>query len=276
MKSLLPAVALCLLASCKPSLSGADALVAPCYLQLKEASDPHYLGRVQAAVRDSLDMAVLHESTLWHECLAAWVSSYPAPDSAAEASKILIERVAKQSPLVRKPLVRELCLIFKGRGNIQTAATVAAYPHGIDGGKDREISYRLLTSTLLPGRKAPVIEGLLRGDDTEQSATLLLFYESRCRTCQQIIRELEENYPVLREKGVRVVSLSIDTDEKTFAEYCEHFPWPDKLCDYRGEYGPNMERFGVATTPTLFLIDEKGIVTDQYDTPEEVWKVLLH
>ncbi|MDR2816350.1 MAG: peroxiredoxin family protein [Proteiniphilum sp.] len=265
-----------LMASCsgKPALSQADAYILPYYIGLKEAKNSLLISETQTFIRDSLDMAILYESSLWSECLSGWLSSYPAAESKAKASEALINRAASQSPAVLKSLVRELCLILKNSGDTQTATAIAAYPYGIDANERPDIAARLLTSTLLPGTKAPAI-GRPAQSGEKHTATILLFYDSRCRSCQGIIDEITGKYPALRELGVRVISFSTDTDEQIFTEYSSRFPWPDKLCDYRGFYGPDIENYGVAATPTLFLIDREGIVTGQYDAPDDIWNVIF-
>lgn len=173
-----------------------------------------------------------------------------------------------------KPLIRELCQTLKNKGELQAAAIVAAYPYGIDGQQHKEIAMRLLTATLLPGTKAPAIAGVTT-NDSKHNSTILLFHESACRTCGRMIRDLEKHYGELQNTGVRVITVSTDTDKKAFAEYSEGLPWPDKLCDYRGFYSPTMESYGVAATPTLFLLDKNGVVAGQYGTLEEVWNILF-
>lgn len=274
---LITGIAFLTLVSCSGGsrLSEADAYVTPSYKQLKGPKNDTQLSKAQAFVRDSLDVSILYASTLWNEYLTAWLLSYPDADCATWASKVLIERTALQSPDILKPLSRELCLILTNSGEIQAATIVAALPYGIDAKENKEIALRLLTATLLPGAQAPPIAGLPVGKG-KYTATILFFYESRCRSCLSIAGKLKERYPALKERGVRVVSISTDSDETLFREYSEHLPWSDKLCDYRGFHSPTMERFGVAATPTLFLLDKEEVVSGQYDTPEEMWGILLN
>lgn len=269
-RPLLEALACLLFASCgcAPPLSEADAQVQAYYIALRATSDLPGMTSARATVRDSADIALLHESALWEDCLSAWTMSYPDSDARIEASQALADRVAQQWPELLKPLVHTLCKSLKNGGDTRAATAVAAYPFGIDAAQNGEIAHRLLTATLLPGTKAPALEGLPPSKDAP-AATLLFFYESKCRSCQGMVWQLTAKYPALREKGVRVVSLSTDTNEREFAGYSDSFPWPDKLCDLRGFHSPNMTRYGVASTPTLYLIDGLGTVKDWYGAVEE-------
>ena len=62
------------------------------------------------------------------------------------------------------------------------------------------------------GSRAPALSfgGLLRQN------TILVFYEPGCGNREIEIKNLEENYPLLKEKGYDVVSISIDMDETFF------------------------------------------------------------
>jgi hypothetical protein len=51
------------------------------------------------------------------------------------------------------------------------------------------------------------------------------------------------------------------------------FPWKDKICDGQGMNGINFKNYSVMGTPTMFLIDSKGIIIEKIATIEEllVW-----
>ncbi len=204
----------------------------------------------------------------------ARVLAQPSPESAAAEARRVIDSVATAAPENLRGLIFGICKALRDRGDVQTAASVAAYPYGVDAAQNGEIALRLLTSTLLPGSQAPAIEGLAPAAG-QPAWTILLFHESACRTCQGLVWEIRERYRELLTLGVRVVTVSTDTNEKAWTEYAAMLPWPDKLCDYRGFYNPNMVAWGVAATPTLFLIDGKGKVVDQYGTTDEIWKVIF-
>lgn len=90
--------------------------------------------------------------------------------------------------------------------------------------------------------------------------TLLIFYESGCGPCENLLQQLPGNYENLKKKGVRIIAISADTDEKTFKDKAKDFPWKDTFCDYEGKNGINFQNYGVVGTPTIFLIDKSGKV----------------
>ena len=72
------------------------------------------------------------------------------------------------------------------------------------------------------------------------------------------------NYKVLQSLGYEVVSVTSDMDKETSEKSRARFPWSNKFCDYKGTIGVNFTTFGVIGTPTIFVIDEKGIITGRF------------
>jgi len=91
--------------------------------------------------------------------------------------------------------------------------------------------------------------------------TLLVFYESGCGPCENLLQQLPGNYELLKSKGTRIISIAADTDEKTFVGTAEKLPWKDDAyCDFDGKKGVNFRNYGVTGTPTLILLEESGKV----------------
>lgn len=226
----------------------------------------------KAWAADSLDFDLLAASGLWGDYLNEWVALYRKSTGGefdtkvTAAAKKLLLRAAAQSPDKVKPLVRTLCGQLAASKNLAPAAAIAAYPSGFDlpGNTYSEIAERLLGAVMLPGRPAPAIEGAGAMPSPPPSATILLFYETGCRTCGPIIEQMSEAYDVLLSRNVRIITVSSDTDRAKFETYAAQMPWPDKLCDRQGFSGVNFKSYRVAATPTLWVINDKGVVVDQY------------
>jgi thiol-disulfide isomerase/thioredoxin len=114
------------------------------------------------------------------------------------------------------------------------------------------------------GNKAIPIHGI-----KNLSNTLLIFYESDCGSCEKQLNELVTYYPALKEKKMQIVSIAADRDEQIFERRATTFPWPDKLCDYKGFSGENFINYRIIGTPTIFIIDKKGYITGRYAQLQE-------
>jgi hypothetical protein len=83
--------------------------------------------------------------------------------------------------------------------------------------------------------------------------------------------QLRANYPLLQERGLRVISIAADPDDETYRKNADLFPWTDKYCDFKGFPGENFVHYQVFGTPTIFVIDKEGIITGRYAQLTEVF-----
>lgn len=93
-----------------------------------------------------------------------------------------------------------------------------------------------------------------------KQATIIIFYETDCGYCNTEIKGLMAEYAQYQKKGIRIVTISADVDRAVFEKNSKDFPWADKLCDLKGMGGENFQNFGVMGTPTMYLVDKKGII----------------
>lgn len=99
------------------------------------------------------------------------------------------------------------------------------------------------------------------------NGAVVLFYDSDCSNCELVKAQLINDYKTLKDKGIRVISISSDQDPDKNNRTLSQFPWPDKLSDFLGKNdGENYAKWGVLGTPTLFVINRKGIITGRYAT----------
>lgn len=92
----------------------------------------------------------------------------------------------------------------------------------------------------------------------EYKQTLLLFYESGCGHCENLLKEIPSRYNELAERGIQVISISADKDEEIFKAKAKDFLWKYAYCDYDGIQGINFRNYGITGTPTLILVDRSG------------------
>jgi peroxiredoxin len=114
------------------------------------------------------------------------------------------------------------------------------------------------------GDKAPALNGEI------PTNALLLFYETGCAHCQRQLSEITQLYPKLTAKGIRVISISVDESEEVYEYHSKDFPWQDKLCDFKGYKGENVRNYGIVGTPTIYLIDENGVISDRQPWIEDI------
>lgn len=112
---------------------------------------------------------------------------------------------------------------------------------------------------------------LAQGDYTN---TLLIFYQSGCGPCQDLMQQLPGKYTTLEKKGIRIISISADSGEQVFKSSSSDYPWKDKYCDFAGLDGVNFKNYGVKGTPTLILLDKQGKIVKTMATLEELMNSL--
>lgn len=100
--------------------------------------------------------------------------------------------------------------------------------------------------------------------------SLLVFYKSGCGPCEDILRGLQGNYQNLFGKGIKIITIAADTEELVYKNTAAQFPWKDKYCNFDGTSGSNFKNYGVIGTPTLFILDSKGIIIERIATIEQL------
>jgi peroxiredoxin len=111
---------------------------------------------------------------------------------------------------------------------------------------------------------------VLKTDALKSKYTLLVFYQSDCGHCETAIAGLKSNYTDLVAKGFKIISFAGDLDQEVFATTAASFPWAAKYRDVEGMNGVNFKNYAVIGTPTMFLLDDKGIIVQKPATVEEL------
>jgi thiol-disulfide isomerase/thioredoxin len=111
---------------------------------------------------------------------------------------------------------------------------------------------------------------VLKTSDLKSKYNLLLFYQSDCGHCKTVIEGLKENYQDLVQKGVKIISIAGDTNQETFKTTAAEFPWANACCDVNGMNGINFKNYAVLGTPTIYVLDSKGIILSKTATISEV------
>ena len=120
----------------------------------------------------------------------------------------------------------------------------------------------------LEGNKAK--NTVLKTDQLNSKYSLLVFYQSGCGHCETAIAGLKSNYQNLVSKGIKIITLAADIEQDTYKTTADSFPWKDKFCDFKGTSGINFKNYAVMGTPTMFLLDSKGIIIEKIATVEQL------
>lgn len=87
--------------------------------------------------------------------------------------------------------------------------------------------------------------------------TVLVFWSTECSHCTQMNLALKDIYPQMKEKGVDIVSVSLDGNLKALKAYLrENQLYWKVYADGKGWESPLVEQFDLFATPTMFLVDE--------------------
>jgi peroxiredoxin len=119
---------------------------------------------------------------------------------------------------------------------------------------------------LIAGRQAPDFElSDLQGKSHQSSklftegATLVVIFKSSCPVCQLALPFLER---IKDSAALRIVLVSQD-DAKTAAKFLDHFGISiTTLLDGRGY--PVSNTYEIETVPSLFLVDQGGVITKSW------------
>lgn len=230
-------------------------------VSLKEGSDT----RIYAL--EKLDLDRLYTSSIWYHVIDGIVRLAPGQEALGNDMVRLLKRIESQE--VFEHLANNLITITEQYGWDDAFEIIV--PYIIESGRIEVPQGKMFTAFSLAkirkGILAPPIEGLKTPLNSSKAAkTLLVFYQPDCENCHIQMKKLIELYPKLRELGVRIISISSDTNETSYKQEKDDYPWPeeDKLCDLKGFSGKNFTNYGIMSTPTFFLLDKELKVIKRY------------
>ena len=141
-------------------------------------------------------------------------------------------------------------------------------------------SFKILTGKKAPALifKSPLLtqagksdtDIVLKPENLDAAYTILLFYKGSCSLCEDALIILANRYKWLKKHNVRVIAVSGDDSEQGFEKKRIYHQWPDNYCDFTGMDGINFRNYAVMGTPTLYLIDKKGIILKKSAMADEI------
>jgi len=232
---------------------------------------------IAAYIAGNMDWQALYTSGHWTSVISAWVdihsqvlkdpyaftTDFATIGNAMKDDKLYTDFAGRISYYLtqqgKDQLINMIAPLVVSSGRIKKyEGSLAAYTHGAIGTTAPDL---IITRHLGSVQDHNHDTTVLKSSELAVSPytkTLLFFYESGCGPCENLLAQLPGNYADLQKQGIRIISVSADHDEKTFTEKAKTFPWKDAHCDYEGLKGINFKNYGVAGTPTLFLIDRSG------------------
>ncbi len=238
-------------------------------------------------IANDMDMSLLYTSGHWTTIISSWVDIHTRvlkdPQKfAADLAKIEKKTTSKQFTDFAGRVA--YYLTQRGADDYMTAAApvvtgsdkILAYEGSMQGYKKALVSSQApdLVFRQHIGKKDEHNhqDTVIKSSDMAAGGdkTLLIFYESGCGPCENLMQQLPGNYPYITKKDVHIIAISSDTDEKVFRERSKDFPWKDTYCDYEGKAGINFRNYGVSATPTIFLVDKSGKIEAKMASLQEV------
>ncbi|MBF0651965.1 redoxin domain-containing protein [Dysgonomonas sp. GY75] len=227
-------------------------------------------GSLNDYVLDSLDIDALYTSGHWAGVLEQLMDWYSYKEENRAAFIPAMTRLARRASAeeIYAALCEKVIVFCEKKGWHDQELEFAFFLINDDRIREPEGKVASLY-TLLKLRKGSKAPALSRGA-FPRGKVLLVFYESGCNACDNELQQLKGNYPLLREKGYEVVSISADKEEQIFRNTSAAFPWQARYCDFRGFSGTDFTNYGVMGTPTFYVIDGQGMIQGRYVRVEDI------
>lgn len=99
-------------------------------------------------------------------------------------------------------------------------------------------------------------------EDFADKFLLVDFFATWCQPCVAQVPRLKQHYEKYRDRGLEVIAISLDEDEKALETYLEEqqLPWP-VIHDNAEDPDERLQmRFGISSLPTVLLLNKEGTV----------------
>ncbi len=92
--------------------------------------------------------------------------------------------------------------------------------------------------------------------EIQSEYTLVVFGAAWCQKCTEELPKIAGLYSKWKEKGLEVLSISLDDKKEEFLNFSKDFPFIS-YCDFKKWDSPVANQYYVFGTPTMFLLDKK-------------------
>lgn len=242
---------------------------------------------VEKFITNKMDWAALYTSNHWEMVIYSWMQMHlnvMKNDSVfATHTKTILSRLTDNKMYSDFAVYLIKALTKQGKDEV-LAEMIESIKTDRLINPPANIRILLSKTRLIIGKKAPDLviteinenrkgtKTLLAANKLSKKYSLILFYESNCGHCDNAMKELIAEYKLLKNKSIRIISISSDIDKQIFTNSSKPYLWPDNYCDLDGIHGVNFKNYGVIGTPTLFVLDNKGIIVLKPTTIDEFMK----
>ena len=232
--------------------------------RLQIVSDTTEYRKIREHALENLDMETAYSSGMWFSVINGMLELYyhPSPfygQFGADMVKLLERTTSQEVFLALANDAATICNQYSWNTD-ENALSEYLHRSGRITNPQGKLRQMLTLYKLQTGMPAPPIEGV----NLQGKKWLVVFYESGCNNCENEMQQLQGNYSVLQEKGYDVISIAADIDSVSYANNSRNLPWQTKLCDFKNFAGENFINYGILGTPTMYLIDENGIIRGKY------------
>ena len=139
-----------------------------------------------------------------------------------------------------------------------------------------------LINKLAIGRTAPDFETvdlkgkIVRLSDIGSEKTALIFWASWCPHCDEILPEINKLYNPKNKRDLEIVAVSIDDSRNEVEAAIEkngYGSWIN-IAELQGWDGKIIEEYGVAATPTIFILDKNKTIIGKPGNIDELKNLL--
>ncbi|AZA54798.1 TlpA family protein disulfide reductase [Chryseobacterium sp. G0201] len=220
-------------------------------------------------ITDEIDWQTLYTSGNWSKVITLWVDLYSNHINDVFAFTDDFEKISKKitDPTQYADFARKTAFALTRQNRAHYINSIA--PLVRDSGKIKDFNGVLAVyMQAAPGTYAPELifkvhdnNVVLKSKEMANgnfSQTMLLFYASGCGPCEHLLMQMPDYMNDLKNKRIRIISVSADPDENTFENKAKDLPWEDKFWDYENIKGENFQKYAITGTPTIFLLDKTG------------------
>jgi cytochrome c biogenesis protein CcmG/thiol:disulfide interchange protein DsbE len=145
------------------------------------------------------------------------------------------------------------------------AVVLATAPQPFQAGATRGAATEAAPSPLALGNRAPTLTGVtpegrsVAADWSSGAATVVIFFATWCQPCHRALRELRAIGQTIGPR-VRFMLLDAGDDPSKVRRFIGENPIPEGAVVIDDPSGSEKDRWGCPILPTLFIVDQTGIV----------------